>query len=119
MTKLKRRASKKTSPVLSETLLEARKNKAWNEVAGMLSGPTRNYISKNLFEIDKETSAGDTVVVVGKVLSSGELTKKLRICAIAVSEDAAEKSKESKSEIVSILEEIKKNPKAEGIKLLK
>jgi len=118
-TKLKRRSVRKTSPVLVETLSEARKSKEWNEVAKLLSGPSRNLQSKNLFEIEKETKEGDTVVVVGKVLSKGELTKKIRLCAFAISKKAAEKAKESKTEVVSILEEIKKNPKAEGTKLLR
>jgi len=118
-TKLKSRIAKKTNPVLVETLQAARKNSAWSEVARLLAYPTRKYISKNLFEIDKETKAGDTVVIVGKVLSKGELTKKVRICSLSISEKAKEKLKPTKSEIVSILEEINKNPKAEGIKVLR
>ncbi len=99
--------------------MSARKNPAWSGVAKILAGPTRNYASKNLSEIDNETKAGDTVIVIGKVLSKGNLTKKIRLCALAVSEKARERIKDSKSEIVSILEEINKNPKAEGIKVLK
>lgn len=118
-TRLKKRAKKKTSVVLVETIGAARKNPKWNEVAKVLSGSTRRYSSVNLFEIDKQTTAGDTVVILGKVLSKGELTKKVRICALNISEKASEKMKETKSEIVSILEEIKKNPKAEGIKLIR
>jgi ribosomal protein L18E len=118
-TKLKSRVKKKTNPVLAETLQAAIKAPAWNNVAKLLSGSTRNYSSKNLFEIEKETKLGDTVIIIGKVLSKGELTKKVRICALAISEKAQEKLKTTKSEIVSILEEITKNPKAEGIKILR
>jgi ribosomal protein L18E len=118
-TKLKVRGSKKTSPVLKETVLAARKNPEWNSVAKLLTAPTRSQVSKNLDEIDSEAKAGDTVVVIGKVLSRGNLTKKLRIVALAASEKAQEKIKAQKSELVSILEEINKNPKAQGIKILK
>ena len=118
-TKIKLRGSRKTNPVLKETILAARKNPAWNTVAKLLSSSTRNYSSKNLKEIDSQVSAGDTVIIVGKVLSKGELTKKLRICALSVSEKAQEKIRAQKSELVSIQEEIAKNPKAEGIKILK
>ncbi|MCA9485742.1 MAG: 50S ribosomal protein L18e, partial [Nanoarchaeota archaeon] len=117
--KIKLRGSRKTNPVLKETILAARKNPAWNTVAKLLSSSTRNYSSKNLKEIDSQVSAGDTVIIVGKVLSKGELTKKLRICALSVSEKAQEKIRAQKSELVSIQEEIAKNPKAEGIKILK
>ena len=118
-TKLKFRIKRKTNPVLAETLILAMKHPKWGEVAKLLSGSTRKYASINLFEIDKKSEEGDTVVVVGKVLSKGELSKKLRICSVSVSERAKEKVKERKSEIVSLLDEIKKNPKAEGIKILK
>jgi ribosomal protein L18E len=118
-TKIKFRIKKKTNPVLVETLQAAIKHPAWKPVAALLSGSTRNYVSKNLFEIEQETKLGDTVVIVGKVLSKGNLTKKVKLCALAISEKAHEKLKPTKSEIVSILEEITKNPKAEGIKILK
>lgn len=73
----------------------------------------------NLKDIEKVTTEGDTVVVPGKVLGSGNVNKKVRICALNFSESAKEKLKESKGEIVTIIEEIKKNPKAEGIKILR
>jgi len=118
-TKLKSRITRKTNPILVETLTAARKQKAWHDVAVALSSSTRRQASKNLFEIDKETKAGDTIVVVGKVLSKGDLTKKVRICALSISEKAQEKLKPTKSEIASILEEITKNPKATGVKILR
>jgi len=118
-TKIKFRAKKKTNNILVETISAARKNPNWRVLAKVLSGSTRKYSSTNLSAIDKATKAGDTIVVLGKVLSQGELTKKVKICSLSISEKAQEKLKETKSEIVSILEEIIKNPKAEGIKILK
>jgi ribosomal protein L18E len=117
-TKIKEQSQKKTNPNLVETLKETIKNPEWKKVASLLSGSTRNFKSINLFNIDKETKAGDTVVIVGKVLSGGELSKKVRICALNYSSKVEKKVKESKSEMVSILEEVKKNPKAEGIRLI-
>lgn len=118
-THIKARTRMKTNPVLVETIVAARKNAKWNEVAKMLASPRMQHASLNLREIDAKTTAGDTVVVPGKVLSVGNVTKKVRICALSVSEKAAEKLKDTKSEMVSILEEIHKNPKAEGIKILR
>ena len=40
------------------------------------------------------------------------------MCALGFSLAAREKLKKTKSEVVSINEEIKKNPKAEGIRIL-
>ena len=118
-TKIKRQIKKKTNTFLVETINHAREHKGWKNVVDILTGSTRNYSMLNLSEIDKRTKEGDTVIVLGKVLSKGELTKKVRICALSFSEKTLEKLKKTKSEHVSVLQEIKINPKAEGIKILK
>lgn len=115
----KKRTKKKTNSVLVETIALALKNKPWNALAHKLSGSTRNFSAVNLSQIDKATTPGDTIVVPGKVLSKGEITKKVRVCALGFSEAAIEKLKQTKSEIVSIADEIKKNPKFTGVKIIK
>lgn len=117
-TRVKFKAKRKTNPLVLETVNLARKNKNWLMVAKLVSESRRKYAKVNLVEIDKQTTAGDTVVVVGKVLGSGSVSKKVRICALGFSKSALAKLKESKSEAVTILEEINKNPKAEGIKIM-
>ena len=117
-TKIKSRARKKTNPELNQTIALAIKNSAWNPIARTLSGSTRGQKSVNFDSIERETKPGDTVIVVGKVLSKGDLTKKVRIIALSFSQKAREKAKESKSELVTILEEIQKNPKFEGVKII-
>jgi large subunit ribosomal protein L18e len=116
---IKTRSRKKTNPEIVNTIREALKNKAWFKIAQILSSSTREYSSINLEKINKETKAGDTVVIPGKVLSSGNLDKKVRICALAFSESAISKLKSTKSESVSILDEIKSNPKAQGVKVIR
>lgn len=118
-TKIGKRVGNKTNSEVVETLLAAKKNAAWNKVAQLISGSRKRYASVNLKEIDNEAKDGETVVIVGKVLGNGKLSKKVRVCAMNFSESAVEKLKEVKSEGIILLEEIKKNPKAEGIKLLR
>ena len=118
-TELKSRIVRKTNPIIAETIRLALKNSAWMKLAQILSGSTRNYISVNLKQLDAMAKEGDTIVIPGKVLGSGTLTKKLRLCALSFSEDAKAKMKETKSEAVSILEEIKLNPKSQGVKILR
>lgn len=117
-TKIKRHLRMKTNPFLVETIKLASKQKAWLPIAKALSSSTRRQASVNLSEIDEKAKVGDTIIVLGKVLSLGDLTKKVRICSLGISESAKKKLKESKSEAVSISEEIRKNPKAEGLKLI-
>jgi large subunit ribosomal protein L18e len=118
-TKIKLDAKRKTNPETSGALRFALKSKSWLPVAKLISSPTRKYSKINLSDIDKKTTAGDTVLVVGKVLGSGDVSKRIRIAAFGFSKSAVEKLKKAKSEYVSISEEIKKNPKAEGLKILK
>ena len=112
------RTKKKTNSELVETIALALKNKAWNSLAHKLSGATRSFSAVNLDKIEKETKAGDTIIIPGKVLSKGNVTKKVRLCALSFSETAIEKLKATKSEVVLISEEIKKNPKATGVRVI-
>src|SRR3989344_1421301 len=119
-TQLKIRTRRKTNSELEETIVIASKSGSqfWFNVAKLLSGPTRWQSSINLSDIDRKTKAGDTVIIPGKVLSQGELTKKVRICALSISNPAFEKLKETKSEFATIKQEIEKNKKAEGLKIM-
>jgi len=118
-TKINKRMKRKTNPKIVDTLFFLKKQKNWIEVAKIISSSTRKYSALNLDEIDKQTSEGDTVVVPGKVLGVGKLTKKIRIAALGFSDSALTKIKEKKSEAVSILEEANKNPQAKGIKIIR
>lgn len=116
---MKIRMKRKTNPELEETISKSMKNKNWMNIAKILSGPTRKQAALNLLDIEKNSKVGDTIVVPGKILSQGDLTKKIRICALSISAQAREKLKDTRSEFVTFIEEIKKNPKAEGIKVLR
>lgn len=118
-TKIEKQIKRKNNPELVKTIIIAKKNDGWLEVASILSGPRRKRMNVNLEKIDKETKDGETVVIPGKVLSQGEINKKLKIIALKFSEKAKEKLLKSKSEVLSIIEEIKKNPKAKGVRILK
>ena len=76
-TKIEKQTHRKRNSELVETTRAAKKKEKWLEVAGILSGPRRKRPSLNLTEINKSSTAGDTVVVPGKVLSQGEIDKKI------------------------------------------
>lgn len=117
-THIRKRTKKKTNSSLVRTINLARKHSAWQHIAQQLSGSTRRHSSVNLSDIDRETKEGDTVIIIGKVLGSGVLSKKVRVCALGYSESAREKLKKSKAEIVKLDDEIQKNTKATGVKVL-
>lgn len=117
-TLIDRQMKRKLNPELVETIKKSKKNKNWLEIASLLSAPRRRKISINLDEIDREVKEGDTVIVAGKVLGTGNLSKKARIVALSFSEKARRKLKANKCEVANINEEIKINPSARGIKIL-
>jgi len=118
-TLIEKQLNRKTNKELVETIIVAKKNDNWREIAEILSGPRKNRKNINLEEIDKKSKEGETIVIPGKVLSQGKIEKKLKIIALNFSEKAKEKLLKAKCEVSSIFEEIKKNPEAKGIKILK
>jgi len=118
-TLIEKQLEKKTNPELVKTIIEAKKKKNWLEVAAMLSSPRANRINMNLGKINDEAKEGEIVVVAGKVLSQGELNKKIKVVALSFSEMAKEKIAKAKGEVVTISEEIKKNPEAKNVRFLK
>lgn len=118
-TKISKQLERKTNPELVETILAAKKNAAWNEVASILSGSRRKRMNINLAELNKLVDKEKIVVVAGKVLSEGDFDKKIKVVALNFSERAKEKLLNAKCEVSSILEEIKSNPSAKDVKVLK
>mgnify|MGYP001609769502 FL=1 len=118
-TQIEKHMQKKNNPELVETLMNAKKKDKWLEVAGILSGSRRKRINLNLNEINDQAKEKEKILVPGKVLSQGEINKKIKIIALGFSEKAKEKLSKSGCEFSNILAEIKSNPSAEGIKILK
>jgi len=113
--KIRKQTKRKHNPELVETISAARKNKAWFKIAEILSGPRRKRINVNLSELNK----GKNIVVAGKILSQGHIDKKMKIVALSFSDKAKEKLKKAGCEILTIIEEIKKNPEMNDLEILK
>jgi large subunit ribosomal protein L18e len=117
-TKISKQIRNKRNPELVETVLEARKNSGWFRISEILSSPRRNRVEKNLSIINNEAKEGESIVVPGKVLSVGEIDKKVRVIALNFSSNAQDKILKAGGKISTIIDEIKKNPEAKGIKIL-
>jgi large subunit ribosomal protein L18e len=117
-TKIEKKLKRKTNPELVSTIISAKKNDKWLKVAHLISMPKRKQMAMNLGEINKQAKDGETIVICGKVLSVGELNKKVKVVALGFSKEAKEKLKKNKIEIAIIEEEIKKNKDAKNIHIL-
>ncbi len=118
-TLIEKQIKRKLNPELVETVIAAKKNKPWLKVAAILSGRRKNRININLDKINKEIKDEKTIVIPGKVLSMGEIDKKIKLVALGFSESAKRKLLNTGCKMSSIIEEIKSNPEAKGIKIIK
>jgi large subunit ribosomal protein L18e len=117
-TKIEKKLKRKTNTELVQSIIISKKNKGWLRTAQMISTPRRKRLSVNLEEINQVAKDGEIIIIPGKVLSMGEIDKKIKICALGFSQIALDKLKKSKTEICTIADEIKKNPEAKNIHLI-
>ncbi len=118
--------SKRTGPTNINTrklVLElkrlAKKEEAavWARLAEEIETPTRRRREVNISRIDMHAKDNETILVPGKVLSAGSLSKKLTVAAFKFSGKAKEKISKS-GNALSIEELMKKNPSGKGVRIL-
>ncbi len=116
--------SKKTNPMLLELIHELKKQSnendvaIWKDIALRLEKPSRNWAEVNLDRISKYILDKETALIPGKVLATGNLTKKVSIAAWSFSEKSQEKIKKAGGKCMSIKELLKNNPKGKDIRIL-
>lgn len=87
----------------------------WKQIAKSLKKPTRNQPEVNVGKIEKYAN-DRTVIVPGKVLGTGKVTKKITVAALNFSEKAKQKIAAAGGSTMTILECKKKH--ADGKKLV-
>ncbi len=116
---IEKQLKKKGNQELVETIILAKKQEKWKVIAEILSGSCKKRPAINLEKLNKESKEGEKIAIPGKILSEGELNKKIKIIGFAVSKKALEKIKKAQSEFILLKDEIKQNPSASGVKILK
>jgi large subunit ribosomal protein L18e len=114
----------KTNPALTSLIQNLKKQASennapiWKDIAKRLEKSLKNRPEVNLNRISKYIDEKETALIPGKVLSTGELTKKVTIAAWAFSEKSQEKIKKAGGKHITIDELIKENPKGKDIRIL-
>ncbi len=104
--------------LLAELEPKALDNRFWHRVAEDLRKPTRQRRIVNLYKIDQFAQDGETIVVPGKVLSVGELHKKVNVAAMNFSLEAKRKIQDAKGKTLSIKELLAVNPEGKKVRIL-
>lgn len=119
-TQISKRLKKKTNPEIVETI-ELAKKKNLLELAKRLSGPKSNYTIINLDELNKLNELNklkeNKIMIVGKVLGSGNIEKKISISALGFSNQAREKLKKAGCTIKTLKQEIEANKELKGVEI--
>lgn len=84
--------------------------KVYRAVANKLSAPASQRSKVNLGHIDKVAKDGEVLIVPGKVLGDGLLTKKLTIVAFSASDSAKAKIEKAGAKFLTINEHLAKKP---------
>lgn len=98
--------------------LESQEAKLWKRIAKDLSKPSRNRRVVNLYKINKYARDGETIIVPGKVLSVGDLDKKVVVAAFTFSDEAKDKILKNNGTVLSIQDLLKQNPEGKQVRIL-
>ncbi len=90
----------------------------WKYVAELLERPRRKRIAVNIGKINRLAAEGDQIVVPGKVLGGGIITKRVVIAAYAFSRSAYEKIVRAGGEPISIPELVRRNSRGSRVKIV-
>ncbi len=109
-----------TNTVLQKLILQLQQSRSpvWVRTAEELSRSTRKRRAVNLSRIERYADAKKVMLVPGKVLSAGTLTKKVSVAAWQFSAQATEKIKAAGGQAMTIEELMKKSPKGENVVII-
>lgn len=91
----------------------------WKKVAFELTKPRRMRIEVNLNKIDSYAKDGETILVPGKVLGTGQISKKTTVAAYSFSETAKKLIHDAGGKTLSIDEVFSHNADGKNVLILK
>ena len=114
----------KTNPGLRVLIQDLKKKSwendapIWRDIAKRLEKPSSRRPAVNLSRIDRYANANDTVLVPGKLLAAGAITKPVKVAAYGFSTAAIEKISAAGGECISIESLAESNPKGTNVKIM-
>ncbi|ADB57205.1 50S ribosomal protein L18e [Archaeoglobus profundus] len=124
MSKVERLTKRKTDPnlvKLIESLFKAsaeNKAKIWKDIAERLARPKRLYAEVNVSKIERYAKEGETILVPGKVLGGGRITKAVTVAALSFSDSARRKIESAGGKCLTISQLIEINPGGSGVRIM-
>lgn len=91
----------------------------WREVADRLESPRRNHAEVNVSKIERYASEDEAVVVPGKVLGGGVLSKGVVVAAFDFSSSARNKIREADGEPLLLEEFVERRPDGSNVRVMR
>ncbi|MBI2151289.1 50S ribosomal protein L18e [Candidatus Woesearchaeota archaeon] len=104
--------------LIAELEEKAQESNLWKRVVQELKKPTRQRREVNLYKISKNALDGETMLVLGKVLSLGDVNKKVDVAAMSFSAEAKRKITANKGKAYTIKELFEQNPEGKKVRIL-
>ena len=107
-----------TNKVLFDTIRDLKKvststgTNVFRAVAEKLSAPESQRAAVNISRIEKYAVEGETIIVPGKLLGTGTISKKVTVVAFSASEGAIEKITKAGGKFIEIRNYLKNKPSA-------
>lgn len=116
----KRKLNPNLVKLIDELLSASAENdaKVWKEIAERLAKPLRNYAEVNLGKLERYGKEDEMILVPGKVLGSGMVSKPLTVAAWRFSESAREKIESVGGKCLSFSEALKVNPEGKKVRII-
>ncbi|MDC0187346.1 50S ribosomal protein L18e [Candidatus Nitrosopelagicus sp.] len=90
----------------------------WAKVADYVQKSRSNQKIVNLTKINQTTEDGNAVVITGKILGTGNISHKVSVSSLSISNSAAKKIIESGGEVLEFSKMIEKYPTGKGVKII-
>ena len=118
------RKNEKTNPNTTDLIFElkrlSRDNDAaiWRDIARRLEKPSSRWSEVNLSEIERHAKNKDTIIIAGKLLGAGDITKAVNVAAVSASGTAKKKLADAGGKFMQIGELAATNPKGSGVRIM-
>jgi large subunit ribosomal protein L18e len=118
------RRFRKENPELLRVLVELRRAArthhapVWESVADRLERPRHATVPLNVGQLERLTTADEMIVVAGKLLSEGPLSKRLTVGAFSYSAGARAKVHAAGGAALTLPELVKTKPDGKGVRFL-
>jgi len=89
----------------------------WRDIAERLERPLRVWPEVNVGKIERYANDSETIIVPGKVLGAGNISKKVTVSAFKFSSEAREKIENAGGRVLTIEELMAINPKGTNVRI--